>query len=292
MRVIHAVTFCAGLVLPNVLAAQANDRLQPDFTFRMIGAPSAGSPGRITVQIDPTAPSAIRAPDSAFEDAEGSDAPVQVAAAAAAAPDASAAAPSPSGFEWFWASISPKREDSRPGRLADAVSVLTDPAAGGSAPMPRMQSLQDIAQAHGADILRATIGTEVSPALVLAVISVESAGRAEAVSSAGASGLMQLMPATAERFGVTDRTSPAQNIEGGVAYLNWLLDHFDGDPILALAGYNAGEGAVRDNGGVPPYPETRGYVPKVLAAWTVARGLCLTPPELISDGCVFAIGNL
>ena len=103
---------------------------------------------------------------------------------------------------------------------------------------------------------------------------------------------MQLMPATAERFGVADRLVSAENIRGGVAYLDWLLGHFDGDPVLALAGYNAGEGSVRDNAGVPPYAETRAYVPKVLAAWTVARGLCQTPPVLISDGCVFAVNNL
>ena len=75
-------------------------------------------------------------------------------------------------------------------------------------------------------------------------------------------------------------------------YLDWLLGEFAGDPVLALAGYNAGEGAVRDNRGVPPYAETRAYVPKVLAAFSVARGLCQTPPVLISDGCVFAVNNL
>jgi soluble lytic murein transglycosylase-like protein len=103
---------------------------------------------------------------------------------------------------------------------------------------------------------------------------------------------MQLMPATAARFGVEDRLHPAESIKGGVAYLDWLLARFGGDPILALAAYNAGEGAVEDNGGVPPYAETRAYVPKVLAAWTVARGLCVTPPELASDGCVFTVGAL
>ncbi|MCP1170323.1 lytic transglycosylase domain-containing protein, partial [Limimaricola sp. ASW11-118] len=157
---------------------------------------------------------------------------------------------------------------------------------------PRLQPMQQIARLHGADIMRLTIGTKVSPALALAVISVESAGRTDAVSSAGAQGLMQLMPATAARFGVMDRRDAAENIRGGIAYLDWLLGHFKGDPILALAGYNAGEGSVRDNAGVPPYAETRAYVPKVLAAWSVARGLCLTPPVLMSDGCVFAAGRL
>jgi soluble lytic murein transglycosylase-like protein len=156
---------------------------------------------------------------------------------------------------------------------------------------PRMQHMQDIARAQGIEILKSTIGTSVSPALVLAVISVESAGKTDAVSGAGAQGLMQLMPATAERFGVTDSMVAAQNILGGVKYLDWLMGEFDGDPILVLAGYNAGEGSVRKHEGVPPFAETRDYVPKVLAAFQVARGLCKTPPELVTDGCVFAALN-
>ena len=100
-------------------------------------------------------------------------------------------------------------------------------------------------------------------------------------------GLMQLIPATAERFGVKDSMDAKSNIRGGVAYLDWLLEEFDGDALLALAGYNAGEGAVKKNGGIPPYSETRAYVPKVIAAWSIARSLCLTMPELASDGCVF-----
>ncbi|MBL9053765.1 MAG: lytic transglycosylase domain-containing protein, partial [Tabrizicola sp.] len=131
------------------------------------------------------------------------------------------------------------------------------------------------------------LDTNVSPALVLAVIGIESAGNPEAVSSAGAVGLMQLIPATAERFGVTDSTDPVQNIKGGVAYLDWLLAEFDNDPLMVLAAYNAGEGAVRENGGVPPYAETRDYVPKVLAAWQVAQGLCVSAPLLVTDPCVF-----
>jgi len=127
----------------------------------------------------------------------------------------------------------------------------------------------------------------VSPALALAVIAVESGGRADAVSHAGAEGLMQLMPAAAERFGVTDRKNAKESIQGGVKYLDRLMQDFDGDPVMVLAGYNAGENAVRKHGGVPPFAETRDYVPKVLAAFAVARGLCLTPPMLISDACAF-----
>ena len=143
--------------------------------------------------------------------------------------------------------------------------------------------MQAIAQTYGTEILKATIGTKVSPALVLAVMGIESGGRPDAVSSAGATGLMQLIPDTAKRFGVKDATDPVQNIKGGVAYLDWLMQQFNRDPIMVLAAYNAGEGAVAANGGVPPYAETRDYVPKVLAAWQVAQGLCLSPPELVSD---------
>ena len=102
---------------------------------------------------------------------------------------------------------------------------------------------------------------------------------------------MQLIPDTADRFGVTDSFEPAQNIAGGVKYLNWLMGQFDRDPMLVLAGYNAGEGSVRKHQGVPPFAETRDYIPKVLATFQLARGLCITPPELVTDGCVFAALN-
>ena len=173
-----------------------------------------------------------------------------------------------------------------------AVLYLDKAPTGKAVPKPRLQHLQDIAKTHGIEILKATIGTDVSPALVLAVIGIESAGKTAAVSGVGATGLMQLMPDTAKRFGVTDATIATQNIKGGVAYLDWLMNEFDRDPVMVLASYNAGEGAVKKHQGVPPYAETRAYVPKVLAAWTVARGLCLTPPELVTDGCVFAVKGL
>jgi soluble lytic murein transglycosylase-like protein len=107
---------------------------------------------------------------------------------------------------------------------------------------------------------------QLAPALVLAVIAQESNFDPLAESPKKAQGLMQLMPATAARFRVTRITDPSQNIRGGMAYLRWLLAYFEGDVMLALAAYNAGEGAVDRYLGVPPYAETRLYVRKIMAA--------------------------
>lgn len=103
----------------------------------------------------------------------------------------------------------------------------------------------------------------VDPAIVRAIIHAESAYNPKALSRVGAQGLMQLMPATARRFGVTNAFDARQNIHGGVQYLAWLLKRFKGDLTLASAGYNAGEGAVDKYQGVPPYSETRRYVERV-----------------------------
>ncbi len=104
---------------------------------------------------------------------------------------------------------------------------------------------------------------DVSPDLIRAVISVESAFDEYAVSSKGAKGLMQLMPATARRFGVSDPFDPAQAIMGGTEYLKYLLGLFHNNVDFAVAGYNAGENAVLRYGGVPPYKETRNYVLRI-----------------------------
>ena len=245
-----------------------------DFTFKRVKVPTAGATKRITVQIDPEAEPYRFAMPARPDQPRGTP---------------GAVAPYVGDFDWYWTAVSPALADASPARLEDAVNSLARGPGGTSVPTPRLQDMQKIADRHGTEILKATIGTRVSPALVLAVIGIESAGRAKAVSSAGATGLMQLMPATAERFGVDDRTSAPQNIRGGVAYLDWLMKEFGGDPVMVLASYNAGENAVKKHNGVPPYAETRAYVPKVLAAWTVARGLCLTPPQLMSDGCVFSV---
>jgi soluble lytic murein transglycosylase-like protein len=107
---------------------------------------------------------------------------------------------------------------------------------------------------------------QVDAKLVHSVIQAESAYNAKAVSSAGAVGLMQLMPGTAKRFGVGDRRDPYQNIDGGTRYLKYLLRLFDSDLNLVVAAYNAGENAViKYNNTIPPYSETRHYVKKVLS---------------------------
>jgi soluble lytic murein transglycosylase-like protein len=111
----------------------------------------------------------------------------------------------------------------------------------------------------------------IEPRLVQAIIRVESNFDPHAVSRAGAQGLMQLMPATAKRYHVEDPFSPRANIEGGIRYLKDLLRQFPGDIRRALAAYHAGAHAVRRYGGIPPYPETRRYVERVMALYGTSQ---------------------
>ena len=278
----HVLAAILCLAAPCVALAEGS-------TFKRVKV-GEGLPGkRITVQIDPVAQAAYLA---ALPKVDPN--PVHEVAPEAATPKAdldgtipSTEAPA-SSYAWFWDTV-PVGLSEVSGRFDLALSTLSAGPEGQSVTAPRLQNMQTVAETYGTEILTATVGTNVSPALVLAVIGIESAGKVDALSSAGAVGLMQLIPATAERFGVTDSTDPAQNIKGGVAYLDWLLAEFDNDPLMVIAAYNAGEGAVRANQGVPPYAETRDYVPKVLAAWRVAQGLCLSPPELVTDPCVFSV---
>jgi soluble lytic murein transglycosylase-like protein len=111
---------------------------------------------------------------------------------------------------------------------------------------------------------------ELDPALLTAVVGQESGFRQRAISSAGAMGLMQLMPETARELGVRDPFDPAQNLDGGAKYLRGLIDRYHGRLDLALAAYNAGPGAVDRYGGVPPYRETQSYVSNILASYRTA----------------------
>ncbi len=134
---------------------------------------------------------------------------------------------------------------------------------------PYSDLILEVAERHG-----------LNPRLVSAVARAESAYRAGAISHKGAQGLMQLMPATAERFGLRGQQvfDPAKNLNAGARYLRWLADRFDDRLAWVLAGYNAGEGTVDRYGGVPPYRETRGYIRKIYA--TLGLGEDLLAGEL------------
>lgn len=146
------------------------------------------------------------------------------------------------------------------------------------------------------DEVARTYGLE--SALLHAVISVESRYRPTAVSSKGAAGLMQLMPAVTQQYGVSDPFDPVQNLHGGAKYLRDLLRAYDNDVNLALAAYNAGRGAVSKYGNrIPPYPETMKYVPKVLDFYrmyqgeSVARGRVGSSLSPVGDGLVLSPGE-
>lgn len=270
--------FLTGFVFSSGIALAESPPPFPEFEAKRIKPPQKGTTKRIQVQIAPRANPAV-APEQTLPDAPKES-------------QETTSAPAVSLYDWFWGSIDTTLDASGPGRLLDALELIATDQGRASLPSPRLQDLQDIAQRYGKEILLATVGTDVSPAFALSVIYTESSGNPAAISSAGAAGLMQLMPVTAERFNVADVMAPAENIRGGVQFLDVLMKEYNGDPVMVLAAYNAGQGAVRDHAGVPPYPETRNYVPKVLNTFALAKGLCTQPPLLVSDGCIFvAIAN-
>ncbi|MCL1843248.1 MAG: lytic transglycosylase domain-containing protein [Defluviitaleaceae bacterium] len=172
-------------------------------------------------------------------------------------------------------------QESRTASAADASRAIAETAAktpalapgtDGIGAIPFSAIMEYISGGGESDLMRQAIEAEIEaasarhnldPNLVRAVIRAESNYRHDAVSHAGAMGLMQLMPRTAASLGVSDPFDIRQNIEGGTSYLRRLLDMFDQDQDLAVAAYNAGQGAVRRHGGIPPFAETQRHVPRV-----------------------------
>jgi soluble lytic murein transglycosylase-like protein len=155
---------------------------------------------------------------------------------------------------------------------AEAARIAAQEAAEREALDNRYRTLIDSAERRKilALVLRLAPEYGIHPALAVALIRAESNFDTQAVSSKNAQGLMQLIPETAARFRVSKPFDPEQNIRGGMAYLRWLLAYFQGDVDLAVAAYNAGEGAVDRFGGVPPYAETRGYVKRIREVFHLA----------------------
>jgi SLT domain-containing protein len=177
--------------------------------------------------------------------------------------------------------VSVVRTDPRTGRLVRTV-VRAQPVEPAT-PGPAISATVDqIAQQN-----------EVPAQLIHSVIQVESNYDANAVSPKGALGLMQLIPSTARRFGVSNAFDPADNIQGGVRYLKYLMQLYQGDEALALAAYNAGEAAVARYAGIPPYPETRNYVAAVerrrqnLASEELAQNGRPAPPWFCGDPLLY-----
>lgn len=157
------------------------------------------------------------------------------------------------------------RADARSGRLVRSTVVAARVVPERVVPAAAPQETAPTEPTATVNELVASIARQhdVEPSLVDSVIRVESNYNPNAVSPKGAMGLMQLIPSTARRFGVNDTFHPQQNIEGGVRYLKYLMQLYNGDERLALAAYNAGEGAVAKYKGIPPYPETQNYVYQV-----------------------------
>ena len=172
----------------------------------------------------------------------------------------------------------PSSRKLRKGRLLTATNLNYSPS---SAPLTQPTSMNWAGTLSGFTTGDATVDSyildagrrnSVDPLLLYAIMHQESTFKPRAMSNKGARGLMQLMPDTAQRFGVTSIWDPRQNIEGGTRYMRFLLDLFDGDVNLALAGYNAGEGAVMKYGfRIPPYSETQEYVRRISRRYDLIR---------------------
>lgn len=186
------------------------------------------------------------------------------------------------GAAWFWNEVPAKITD---GSRYGAIRVIQAARSQGRPLFGSKAKLKGIFTRWRAEIEAAAREARISEALIAAVVAVESGGNPYAVSPAGAQGLGQLMPGTARRYGVKNSFDAAQNLKATAAYLSDLNDMFRGDLVLMLAAYNAGENAVEHYKGVPPYSETRNYVPFVLSAFEIAGQFCSHPPRAARRQC-------
>jgi soluble lytic murein transglycosylase-like protein len=167
--------------------------------------------------------------------------------------------------------VSPVRPAAQPARAARKEWSPFEPPAAAMRPAATVTAVPATPAHVEAVIQDAAKRHDVDPELVKAIVRVESNFNPRAVSHKGAMGLMQLVPGTAQRLGVSNVFSPVENVDGGVRYLKYLLGLFDGDLKLSLAAYNAGPGAVERHGGVPPYRETQNYVKKIADVYSMLR---------------------
>jgi len=271
----------AGPVAPNV---------QPP-SIQVAAAPAVPMPvAPIVIAANAPAPP-LAAPAPREEPAKPAEAPKPVGPEVAKAAEAEAAKPAPVPASAAPAPI-PAPAPSAP--AAPATPAPAAAAAPAPAPLSNLERLRQAADLlaeanvamgapkspYGQLIYDIAVRHSINPQLVAALIHVESAFNARAVSPKGACGLMQLLPGTARRFGVTkkkDLFDPKKNLEAGVKYLKWLTNRFGGDVQKTLAAYNAGEGAVDRFGGIPPYRETQNYVQKIFGL------LGFTPPAVQTE---------
>lgn len=172
-------------------------------------------------------------------------------------------------FALLFAGTTPAHSGDNPYRLqTPSAAYQLQPRADWRLPQAAEHNPATRARPFSDDIADAARAAGIEPELLHAVVKIESGYNAAAISPKGAQGLAQVMPATAAQF---QRPGAAGSLTAGANYLRHLLDRFDGDLTLALAAYNAGPGAVERHGGVPPYPETQAYVPRVMAEYQSLR---------------------